>query len=70
MCGTPAGYVSLQVGSNVCFYISTAKFWPYPNGISGTNDGTNQCNKLGLSLATVQTDAEQNALLNLASKYN
>jgi hypothetical protein len=66
--GSPSGYVSLQVGSNVCFYISTTKIWPYPTGLSGANDGTNRCNKIGLSLATVQTKNEQTALQNLASK--
>ncbi len=30
--GTPSGYVSLQVGANTCFYVSTTKIYPfYPN---------------------------------------
>ena len=31
------GYVSLQVGPNVCFYVSTSTVWPYetPSPVSG-----------------------------------
>ncbi len=68
--GSPPGYVSLQVGSDICFYISTSKIWPYPTGLAGPNFASDQCNKIGLTLATIQNEAESTALKNLASNSN
>ncbi len=66
--GAPNGYVSVQVGTNVCFYISSAKIWPLPTGINGANNGETLCNKIGLPLAQVKTTKEHLALKNMTSK--
>ena len=68
MSGTPTGYVSLQAGSNTCFYVSTTQIWPFPNGISQANEAVNQCSSIGLTLATVINANEQSALANMFRK--
>ncbi len=65
--GAPNGYVSVQVGSNVCFYISSTKIWPLPTGVNGVNNGEELCNKIGLPLAQVKTAKEHLALKNMTS---
>ena len=70
MSGTPTGYVSLQVGSTTCFYVSTTQIWPFPNGISQANEAVNRCSSIGLTLATVINVAEQSALKKLFRKLS
>ncbi len=57
---------------NTCLYVSTFKIWghsnwPYPSG--EVNRGEEACNNdLGLELATINTQAEHDALVDLARK--
>ena len=66
--GTPDDFVSLQVGSSTCFYVSTTTIWPYPDGTSKSNQAVDNCNKMNLELATIDNENERVALRNLLSK--
>jgi len=63
---TPNGYISLQVGSSTCFYVSTTKIWPFPNGLSQTSEAVARCSSMGLTLATIENANEQMSLKNLS----
>ena len=63
--GKPDGYTSLQVGSNVCFYVSTSPIWPYDTQASTDNNAAYNCSKMNLDLAVIKSDAERVALWNM-----
>jgi hypothetical protein len=65
---SPDGFVSLQVGSDVCFYVTTSPEWPFPNGIAKANAAEAKCGSIGQPLAKVANDNEKNALLNFMRK--
>jgi len=60
----------MQIGSSVCFYISTTQIWPFPNGTSQPNAASIQCSSIGFTLATIKTYKEHWLVAQLARKYN
>ena len=66
--GDPPGFVSLQLGTNICFYISTTKIWPYANATTWLNTAATVCSKMDLTMATIKNAQEYQALKNLTSK--
>jgi len=65
---TPDNYVSLQVGTNVCFYVSTTKIWPYTVATPTVNNGVQKCSRMNLDLAVIKTNDEKKALWNMIRK--
>ena len=61
--------MSLQVGANTCFYVSTTPQWPFTTGSSTLNSGNASCYNLNLALAMVKTDTERTALWNMICKF-
>ena len=65
------GFSSLQVGSDVCFYISEQPRYPFQkiddlaHGVHGAQDS---CAAIGLELAVVKDANELDALINVASE--
>jgi hypothetical protein len=65
---TPAGFMSVQVNDNLCYYVSTTTLWPFPNGTKGDNQAKLTCTALGFDLATVQNGDELTALWNFIGR--
>ena len=68
---TPDGFVSLQVGSNVCFYVSTSSLWPFESAwaTDADNKAAQNCSNLDLPLAVIKNNAERIALWNLLRQF-
>ena len=64
------GFTSVQVGTDVCFYISHTPRYPYQDATAFTNGfhaAKQSCEQIGLQLAVLETEDEFKAIVNTAN---